>query len=73
MTDVLNGAPPVSDAAAVAALIMDLQAVGLRIETELATTRTGGAGPSDSGMLWVEGVPVTVPPSTTSPYSVAGR
>lgn len=71
MTDVLNGAPPVPgrpDPAAVAALIMDLQAVGLRIETELATSRTGGAGPSDSGMLWVEGVPVTVPPSTTSPY-----
>jgi hypothetical protein len=52
----------------VAALIMDLQAVGLRIETTLATTRTGGAGPSDSGMLWIEGVPVTVPPSATSPY-----
>ncbi|QJY46133.1 MSMEG_0568 family radical SAM protein [Pseudonocardia broussonetiae] len=72
MTDVLNGAPPrpegAADPAAVAALIMDLQAVGLRIDTELATSRTGGAGPSDSGMLWVEGVPVTVPPSTTSPY-----
>ena len=72
MTDTLNafstieGGP--ADSASVAALIMDLQAVGLRIETELATTRTGGAGPSDSGMLWVEGVPVTVPPSTTSPY-----
>lgn len=71
MTDVLNnGTPPPagSDAAGVAALIMDLQALGLRIETELETTRKGGAGPSDSGMLWIEGVPVTVPPSTTSPY-----
>ncbi|MDN5860095.1 MAG: MSMEG_0568 family radical SAM protein, partial [Pseudonocardia sp.] len=72
MADVLNGAPPVGqslpDSGAVAALIMDLQAVGLRIETALATTRTGGAGPSDSGMLWIEGVPVTVPPSTSSPY-----
>uniref|UniRef100_UPI001BDD7325 MSMEG_0568 family radical SAM protein n=1 Tax=Pseudonocardia sp. H11422 TaxID=2835866 RepID=UPI001BDD7325 len=55
---------------AVASLIMDLQAVGLRIETDLATTRTGGAGPSDSGMLWIEGVPVTVPPNTTSPYTL---
>ncbi|NMH97181.1 MSMEG_0568 family radical SAM protein [Pseudonocardia acidicola] len=55
---------------AVAALIMELQAVGLRIETELETSRKGGAGPSDSGMLWIEGVPVTVPPSSESPYSL---
>jgi radical SAM protein (TIGR04043 family) len=54
----------------VAALIMDLQSVGLRLETDLETTRKGGAGPSDSGMLWIEGVPVTVPPSTSSPYSL---
>ncbi len=54
----------------VADLIMDLQSVGLRLETTLETTRTGGAGPSDSGMLWIEGVPVTVPPSDTSPYSL---
>ncbi len=73
MADVFtHEAPPSagSDAAGVAALIMDLQALGLRIETELETTRKGGAGPSDSGMLWVEGVPVTVPPSTTSPYAL---
>jgi radical SAM protein (TIGR04043 family) len=55
---------------AVASLIMELQSVGLRIETELETTRTGGAGPTDSGMLWIEGVPVTVPPSSTSPYTL---
>jgi radical SAM protein (TIGR04043 family) len=54
----------------VAELIMDLQSVGLRIETILETSRKGGAGPSDSGMLWIEGVPVTVPPSETSPYSL---
>jgi radical SAM protein (TIGR04043 family) len=53
-----------------AALIMDLQSVGLRIETTLETSRTGGAGPSDSGMLWIEGVPVTVPPNTSSPYAL---
>lgn len=60
--------------AGVAALIMDLQSVGLRLEAELATTRQGGAGPSDSGMLWIEGVPVTVPTQTEqarrSPYSL---
>ncbi|MEJ3655272.1 MSMEG_0568 family radical SAM protein [Actinomycetes bacterium KLBMP 9759] len=55
---------------AIAALIMDLQSLGLRIETRLETSRTGGAGPTDSGMLWIEGVPVTVPPSTTSPYAL---
>ncbi|GAA4675071.1 MSMEG_0568 family radical SAM protein [Pseudonocardia yuanmonensis] len=59
-------APPVDTAA----LIMDLQSVGLRVETELENSRTGGAGPSDSGMLWIEGVPVTVPPNTTSPYAL---
>jgi len=69
MTEVLNGpaAGPVGSAA-LAELIMDLQAVGLRIETELATKRVGGAGPTDSGMLWIEGVPVTVPPNPGSPY-----
>ncbi|HZZ45812.1 MAG TPA: MSMEG_0568 family radical SAM protein [Pseudonocardia sp.] len=56
--------------AEIAALIMDLQAVGLRLETKLETARTGGAGPSDSGMLWIEGVPVTVPPSESSPYAL---
>jgi len=53
-----------------ASLIMDLQSVGLRIETALETSRTGGAGPSDSGMLWIDGVPVTVPPNDTSPYAL---
>ncbi|MGE3285796.1 MAG: MSMEG_0568 family radical SAM protein [Pseudonocardia sp.] len=51
-------------------LIMDLQSVGLRVETELETTRKGGAGPSDSGMLWIEGVPVTVPTLADSPYAL---
>jgi radical SAM protein (TIGR04043 family) len=63
MTEVLS--PP-----DVAALIMDLQSVGLRIETPLETARQGGAGPTDSGMLWIEGVPVTVPPSASSPYAL---
>ena len=63
MTEVLS--PP-----DVAALIMELQSVGLRIETPLETARQGGAGPTDSGMLWIEGVPVTVPPSVSSPYAL---
>lgn len=60
-----------TDPAGVAALITDLQSVGLRVETP-TETRRGGAGPSDSGMLWIEGVPATVPTQTEaarrSPY-----
>lgn len=73
MTDVVSTAPPSSTgshSAEIAALIMDLQAVGMRVETTLETSRKGGAGPSDSGMLWIEGVPVTVPPSVDSPYAL---
>jgi radical SAM protein (TIGR04043 family) len=44
----------------IAELIIDLQSVGLRVEAKLET-RKGGAGPTDSGMLWIEGVAVTVP------------
>jgi radical SAM protein (TIGR04043 family) len=42
------------------ALLADLQSLGLRTE-ELLEARRGGAGPADAGMLWVEGVAVTVP------------
>jgi radical SAM protein (TIGR04043 family) len=54
----------------VSALILDLQARGLRSEAQMER-RTGGAGPSDSGMLWVEGFPVTAPSNgvaAASPY-----
>jgi radical SAM protein (TIGR04043 family) len=55
----------------VARLITALQSDGLRVEVPLAT-RTGGAGPADAGMLYVEGVPATVPTSAEyvadSPY-----
>jgi radical SAM protein (TIGR04043 family) len=58
-------------AATVASLIIELQSVGLRVEVPVET-RLGGAGPSDSGMLWIEGVPATVPTQTEdarrSPY-----
>jgi radical SAM protein (TIGR04043 family) len=54
-------------------LIAELQAAGLRVEAELET-RQGGAGPSDAGMLWIDGVPTTVPTSaayvTQSPYTL---
>src|SRR5215469_10130639 len=65
---VIAGPPP---AASISELILDLQARGLRFETTIER-RTGGAGPTDSGMLWVEGFPVTVPTDNTiaahSPY-----
>ena len=52
-------------------LIADLQSSGLRVEAPLES-RHGGAGPSDSGMLWIEGVAVTVPTDAefarTSPF-----
>ena len=62
---------PSSRAADVAGLVIDLQARGLRVEVPLER-RQGGAGPSDSGMLWVGGFPVTVPTDNalarSSPY-----
>src|SRR5262245_13435153 len=67
------GSPPDPAAAAeaLAALVVDLQARGLRVEVPLER-RTGGAGPSDSGMLWVGGFPITVPTdnaaASASPY-----
>jgi radical SAM protein (TIGR04043 family) len=68
---VVDGRPASSE---IAALIMELQSVGLRVESALENSRRGGAGPSDSGMLWIEGVPVTVPTqgeaAQRSPYSL---
>jgi radical SAM protein (TIGR04043 family) len=56
-----------------AALISDLQSRGLRVEVPMER-RQGGAGPTDSGMLWVGGFPVTVPSgdaaSEGSPYTL---
>lgn len=58
---------------ALAGLITELQSHGLRVETSMES-RHGGAGPSDSGMLWVEGVAVTVPTDAafarTSPFAL---
>ena len=63
--------PTVPTDAEVAELIVELQSRGLRVEVPVES-RTGGAGPTDSGMIWLEGHPVTVPTHTerarTSPY-----
>jgi radical SAM protein (TIGR04043 family) len=54
-----------------AGLIAELQSLGLRLEADLEARR-GGAGPSDAGMLWIDGVPATVPTAASyvaqSPY-----
>jgi len=59
------------EANALAALIIDLQARGLRVESPIEGRR-GGAGPADSGQLWVGGYSLTVPTDNTtaadSPY-----
>lgn len=54
-----------------ASLVVDLQARGLRVEVPFER-RQGGAGPSDSGMMWVGGIPITAPTGNAtaaeSPY-----
>ena len=66
-----RAASPTVAAEELAELVVDLQARGLKVEVPLER-RTGGAGPSDSGMLWVGGIPITVPTDNTaaegSPY-----
>jgi radical SAM protein (TIGR04043 family) len=66
-----NGGGGRAQAAEVAALVIDLQARGLRVEVPIER-RQGGAGPTDSGMLWIGGIPVTVPTGNplaqSSPY-----
>ena len=56
-----------------AELIIDLQFKGLRINAPFER-RPGGAGPSDAGMVWIEGTAVTVPVDASfvadSPYSL---
>jgi radical SAM protein (TIGR04043 family) len=60
-------------AADIADLVLRLQAEGLRTAAPVEG-RKGGAGPSDVGMLWVEGFPITLDtdPSTTasSPFEL---
>ena len=57
----------------IAGLIADLQSRGMKVDSPIGE-RNGGAGPSDAGMLWIEGAPVTVPTTAAyvqaSPYSL---
>src|SRR5215213_7663992 len=68
---------PSPSAEDVARLITTLQSTGLRVEVPLSTTRVGGAGPADAGMLYIEGVPATVPTGAAyvaeSPYALRGE
>ncbi len=54
-------------------LIIDLQFKGLRVNAPFER-RPGGAGPSDAGMIWIEGTAVTVPVDAPfvaqSPYAL---
>ena len=67
----IQPAERVDAATSLANLVVDLQARGLRVEVPLER-RHGGAGPTDSGMLWVGGFRITVPTDNTaaagSPY-----
>ena len=56
-------------------VLADLQSLGVRAEPDAFTeARSGGAGPSDAGMMWVEGIPITFPHSSgfvsSSPFSI---
>lgn len=61
------------DATGLAELITRLQSQGLRTEVSIGA-RKAGAGPADAGMLWIDGVPATVPTTADyvrdSPYSL---
>ena len=49
-----SGMPPLGT------LLTELQSFGVRVEDRLEARR-GGAGPSDAGMVYIEGTPVTFP------------
>ena len=42
-------------------VLSEIQACGVRVDEVLGQARTGGAGPADAGMMWVEGIPITFP------------
>ena len=72
-TEVRRKIETIEDGARLSNLILDLQTQGLKINTPFER-RPGGAGPSDAGMIWIEGTPVTVPVDSsyvkTSPYTL---
>jgi radical SAM protein (TIGR04043 family) len=58
----------IDDGTRLSELILELQEKGIKVKGALER-RPGGAGPSDAGMVWVEGTPVTVP--VDAPYVAA--
>lgn len=58
----------IDDGTRLSELILELQEKGIKVKGALER-RPGGAGPSDAGMIWVEGTPVTVP--VDAPYVAA--
>jgi hypothetical protein len=46
-----------------------LQRARPAVEAQMET-RSGGAGPTDCGMLWIEGYPVTAPTGRSPPVAV---
>jgi radical SAM protein (TIGR04043 family) len=54
-------------------LLVELQRYGVQVEEPIGA-RSSGAGPSDAGMVWFEGVPVTFPFASefvaTSPFKL---
>lgn len=75
---------PIGDLTGLSRLLADLQERGLKIEEDFdgsaasrLEVRRGGAGPSDAGMIKVEGIPITVPVSaqyaSTSPYRLVAE
>jgi radical SAM protein (TIGR04043 family) len=66
-----NPAGHVDTATSLASLVVDLQARGMRVDVPIESRR-GGAGPTDSGMLWVGGFAITIPTDNAaaagSPY-----
>ncbi|HEX6262836.1 MAG TPA: radical SAM protein, partial [Actinomycetota bacterium] len=55
-------------------LIVELQSHGVRVETSDVEGRKGGAGPTDSGFVYLDGIPVTFPFTgdylTDSPFTM---
>ncbi len=55
-----NGGGSTIDKPDLGKLLVELQRYGVQVEDSIGA-RTGGAGPSDAGMMWIEGIPVTFP------------
>jgi radical SAM protein (TIGR04043 family) len=81
MTTTAGAPTPVPQAPGLSAeelarLLTALQSSGLRVEVPM-DARAGGAGPADAGMLYIDGVPATVPTAADyvkdSPFALRGE